>query len=204
MTAIEEILALSDKSTDHPETRRALYKCAVESLKDLPACHPVIEFGTLGGGSALALMAAILQTDSKRCLITVDPYLSNPGISPEFERFDDAYRLAMMLLSQVAHQYHLHHIHYKMTAIDYLNTNWNLPHYTGDSAVSRPRFSFVHVDTGHDALERGLIQLMIKRSYVIPNGTVLVDDVLPERDTWLKEEHGGKWISHCECKVEIK
>ena len=130
---IEKILLLSDKATDHPETRRALYKCAVESLKDIPSFHPVIEFGTLGGGSALALMAAIGKTDPKRCLITVDPYMANNGVAPEFERFDAAYRQGMMVLSWTAHEHEFHHIHYKATAVDYLSTLWNLPHFVGDS-----------------------------------------------------------------------
>jgi len=184
---VYNLLEQSDRLADH--NRRVLFDEARVTLEK--AVGPVLEIGSLCGGSSLALMAAICATGNRCPLVTVDPFTPNFSLSkPDFEglmpRFNGYYAQMEKTLAKASEDSGVYHVHYKVTDDDYMNHVWHTAHFLGKEPVTEPKFAFVHLDGGH---EMGSEERQVKwfAPRLLPEGNLLVDDVMPDRPDKLKD-----------------
>lgn len=147
--------------------------------------HPVLELGTRSGGSAFALLSAILDRDRVRPLITVDPYGGLPYHTDLKEipwvYSNQLYRGAMTRLSAAVERSGLNWMHLMMRDSDYMAYVWpNVPLYLSAKPVCRPIFSFVYLDAEHTETAVRL-ELEWLKDKVAPGGLIVIDDA-----DWLK------------------
>lgn len=191
-----------------PRTRTILYDEAVKTLRRVQGTAPIIEIGTWRGGSALALMAAIftvwVEKHAWHSLITVDPFYDfnvETSDPKAINSFNICYIEMLGMLAFATRISGVYQVHYKVTDHTYRDRIWYTPHYLGHEPVSEPRFSFVHLDDGHEmGSEKEQLAWFIPR--LTTNGNILIDDACPGREDklreWLPANYGGRILSMME------
>lgn len=187
----DELFQLALTKTDNENGLRLLYSAAVDAFRKTSYRSIALEFGTRNGGSALALLAAILATDCRRVLVTVDPYGSLPyrndhGLLP-WRYTSKEYRNAMAEIAGVARAEKLNWVHYLARDDEYMDLIWpNLPLYLLNPAEKSPMLAFAYLDAEHtnDAIRR---QLVWAQGRLERGGAIIVDDV-----DWLSDQ--GDWV----------
>jgi hypothetical protein len=192
-----QLFNMAKERTDNPSSVELVREMAHKVFGHVGPEHPALEFGTRWGGSALALLSAILDRDRIRPLITVDPYGDLPYHADLKEvswTYSNAhYRGTMSRLSSVAEGCGLNWMHLMMKDSDYMEHLWSsVPIYLCPKPLLRPTFSFVYLDAEHteEAVRRQLTWLKGK---IAKGGLVVVDDAdwLKDRGESLKKEFGG-------------
>jgi hypothetical protein len=192
-----ELFRLAEENTDNRPSMALLREKATEVFGRVGPEHPVLEFGTRSGGSALALLSAILDRDRIRPLITVDPYGGLPYHTDLKEipwvYSNPLYRGMMTRLSTAVERSGLNWMHLMMRDSDYMEHVWpDVPLYLSTELIFRPTFSFVYLDAEHteDAVRR---QLEWLKGKVADGGVILIDDadLLNGRGTSIEEDFGG-------------
>lgn len=195
----DEILRLALRKTDNEQSLAVVYAAALEAFRRTSFRSIALEFGTRSGGSALALLAAILETDSRRVLVTVDPYGELPyqndkGLLP-WKYTSDHYRDAMSEVSAVAKAEKLNWVHYLAKDEEYMECIWPvIPLYLLEPAERSPSLAFAYLDAEHtnEAVRKALLWA---KGRLEKGGTIVVDDV-----DWLSDK--GEWmLSECPTAV---
>lgn len=106
--------------SDHRYDWHRFVDPALEMGANFPWQHPFVEIGTRRGGGALLLMQAILDTEPRRPLITIDPYGSRPYMQgherselQELVFDDEMYRSTMLRLATFASEHQVNWVHLK-------------------------------------------------------------------------------------------
>lgn len=184
-------------TTDNPPSMYVIREQARKVFGRIEASHPALEIGTRRGGSAFAVLAAILESDRRRALVTVDPYGDLPyradlGETP-WTYSNDLFREAMEGLAARVRACGLNWVHYMMRDVDYMECVWpRVPLYVQTPPLQRPTFAFVYLDGEHteEAVRR---QLSWLRGKVVEGGMILIDDAdwLKDRGQPILEDFGG-------------
>ena len=203
-----ELFSLAQAHTDNPMGIDIVRKAALRAFRGVDVSHPSLEFGTCRGGSAIAVLSAMVELQQpSRPIVTVDPYGNLPYYADVFRGVkmskpvswaypNDLYRVAMETLSSVAKHEGLNWTHYMMRDTDYMEHVWpGVPLYFYKEPVVRPMFSFVYLDAEHteESVRRQLVWLGDK---IVKGGTIVIDDVdfLNGRGDSILAEFGGQVI----------
>jgi len=152
--------------------------CAIR-LKNQPEAI-FCEVGNYRGGSALAMLEVIKETNPDRWLFTVDPYGARPFVCGDelidSDYNEDIYRDAKKLLSDYAYENKLNHYHWRLESDDFMKVLPDI-YFWHNKSVIDPIFGCVYIDGEHtpDQVKRE-IEFFYNR---MPSGGLIILDDSP-------------------------
>lgn len=173
---------------DHLDGLEQVYEVALKASQELPENSMFLETGTRSGGSALAVMQAILDSGkTNRWLFTVDPYGMKPYKQAdevvELDYGEDHYRRAMKVLADFALENKMNHVHFRLKSLEWMQ-KMSACEFWFDGRALTPNFGFAYLDGDHDT-DTVTHEIMWLKRYN-PRPIVVVDDAHYLKDELLK------------------
>ena len=134
---------------------------------------PVVEFGTLDGGSALLWLELM---DPQYPLFTVDPYGDRPYFTAGHMGQPESYGDEHYVKQKVLLARYPNHTHFKMTSHDFLRRVVGTDHWMARSVGPIGDFTFAFLDGDH-AGESVLRDVLNLKPFMQKGGVILVDNV---------------------------
>lgn len=144
----------TNQYSDHTEELELIYNKAFEVSSKLPDDYIFVETGTRAGGSALAILNAIKDSNSKRWIFTIDPYGEKPykvgdDIATNLEYDENKYRTAMKVIADYALENKLNHAHFRMKSLDWMKM-FDFAEFWHEGETLQAKFGFAYLDGDHD------------------------------------------------------
>lgn len=188
MYSLAELVMYSDMGLDKLEVYNNL-------MNQVKTKNIMLEIGTRLGGTAM------LGINNFNVVLSVDcygnkPYSGPSGVMAEYQYPDTMYLEMLINVSSYALQMSKNFIHYKMTSLDFLNSNFNLWLDAAEIPVKELKYDFVLLDGDH-RYEQVIKEVNLLSGRIHNNGIIAIDNV----DWWgigekeLLEKHKIKLAS---------
>jgi hypothetical protein len=131
------------------------YNKVKDTIAQFGSEYSVAEIGTDGGTTAFWAMKAMKDVGDKKWFFTIDPYGDKPykaGLEIQGHNMgynDNHYRSTVSRLSKYAMEADLHHLHWKLTSLDFMKIYPQITFWS-EGAKLRGVFCFAMLDGDHN------------------------------------------------------